>query len=66
MSVVRTLARIVVAPVGMLVGIAMAFVIGGAASDWHPDVGGALGISALAFVLGAVGLAVGLWLGFRS
>ena len=25
-------------------GLALAFLIGGIASDWHPDVGGALGI----------------------
>ena len=57
-----TIAIAVLAPlVGAFVGLAIGFLIGGYASGWHPDVGGALGIGVLCFVLGAAGLAFGLW-----
>jgi hypothetical protein len=46
---------------GILVGIVAAVVIGGIASDWHPDVGGALGITILIYVLGGLGFVVGLF-----
>jgi len=61
-----TLAYMLLPPVsGVVLGVALGYVIGGFATGWRPDVGGAMLISFLCLLLGTAGFAGGVYGAFR-
>jgi hypothetical protein len=61
-----TVAYMLLPPVvGIVLGVALGYVIGGFETGWRPDVGGVMLISILGMVLGTAGFTAGVYGAFR-